>query len=201
MSLGSDGRRHFYLEERTMNTITPLHQKISEVVTANGETFQAIVEVTLKTSEQLFALNMNALRSYKSSPAAPKSANLLEQLAAQSGSPARALEATSEYLRNLTGICMKSQVEIGQINVERANELAESIGVLLDTMAKSGPTGSVEAVEQIKSTLSSATEAYERMINASAEIVECSLAAADEAVQPIIAAASTTDKKLMKKAA
>lgn len=184
-----------------MNSITPLHEKISEVVTANGDAFNAIFHIALNTSEQLFALNMNALRSYKAGIAVPKSGNPFEQLTAQSGSPARSLELASDYLRNFSGICIKSQVEIGQITVERTNELAESIGALLDTMARSGPTGSVEAVEQIKSTLSSATEAYERLINASAEIAERSLAAADDAVQPMIAAASTTEKKVMKKAA
>ena len=40
-----------------------------------------------------------------------------------------------------------------------------------------------------------------RMINASAEIAERSLSAADDAVQPMIAAASTTETKVMKKAA
>ncbi|HRP95746.1 MAG TPA: hypothetical protein PL143_05795 [Rhodocyclaceae bacterium] len=185
----------------SMNSITPLHEKISAVVTANGDTFNAIVHIALNTSEQLFALNMNALRSYKTGIEVPKSGNPLEQLTAQSVSPARSLEFASDYLRNFSGICIKSQVEIGQITVERTNELAESIGALLDSMAKSGPTGSVEAVEQIKSSLNSATEAYERMVNAGAEIAERALAVADDAVQPMIAAASTTEKKAMKKAA
>ena len=184
-----------------MNSITPLHEKISEVVTANGDAFNAIVHIALDTSEQLFALNMNALRSYKAGIAVPKSGNLLEQLTAQSGSPARSLELASDYLRNFSGICIKSQVEVGQITVERTNEFAESVGVLLDTMAKSGPTGSAELVEQIKTTLNSATEAYERMIKASAEIAEHSLAVTDDAVQPMIEAASNVEKKVMKKAA
>jgi len=184
-----------------MSSITPLREKMSEVVTANGDALSAIVHIALNMSEQLFALNMNALRSYKAGIEVPRSGNLLEQLTAQSVSPARSLEFASDYLRNFTGICIKSQVEIGQIAVERTNELAESIGTLLDSMAKSGPTGSAEAAAQIKATLNSATEAYERMINASAEIAERSLAAADDAVQPMIAAASTTEKKVMKKAA
>lgn len=184
-----------------MNTITPLHEKISEAVTANGDAFNAILQIALNTSEQMFALNMNAFRSYEAGIVVPKTDNLFEQLTARSGSPARSLELASDYLRNLSGICIKSQVEIGRITVERTNELAGSICSLLDTMAKSGPTGSLEALEQIKSTLNGATEAYERMINASAEIAERSLAAADDAVQPMIAAASSTEKKVMKKAA
>lgn len=184
-----------------MSSITPLHEKFSEVATANGDAFKAIVEIALNTSEQLFALNLNTVRSSTASITVPKSGNFFEQLTAQYGSPSHSMELASDYLRNVSGILIKSQSEIGQINVERANELAQSVSSLLDTVAKSGPNGTAEMVEQIKSALSSATEAYENMIKTSGELAERSLAAAGEAVQPMIAAASSTEKKVTKKAA
>lgn len=184
-----------------MNSITPLHERFTEVVTANGDAFNAIVEITLNTAEQMFALNMNTVRSYKAGAKVVNGGSLFEQLTAQSGSAARSLELASDYLRSASSICIKSQAEIGQINIERANELAQSFGSLLDTMARSGPVGSAEVVEQIKSALSSASEAYEHVIKTSSEFAERSLAAADEAVQPVLAAASSTEKKVARKAA
>jgi len=184
-----------------MSSITPLHEKFSEVATANGDAFKAIVEIGLNTSEQLFALSLNAVRSSTASVTVPKSGNFFEQMTTQFGSPTRSLELATDYLRNVSGILIKSQAEVGQINVERTNELAQSISTLLDSMAKSGPNGTAEVVEQIKTALSSATEAYENMIKTSGEIAERSLAAAGEAVQPMIAAAASTEKKVTKKAA
>ncbi|HRP67365.1 MAG TPA: hypothetical protein PLF79_14915 [Thauera sp.] len=191
----------FYFQEHTMHSITPLHERFTEVVTANGDAFNAIVEITLNTAEQIFALNMNTARSYKANTTLSNRGGFFEQLTAQSGSAARSFELASDYLRNASSICIKSQAEIGQINVERANELAQSFGSLLDTMARSGPTGSAEVVEQIKSALSSATEAYEQVIRTSSEFAERSLAAAEEAVQPVVAAAGSTEKKVARKAA
>jgi|GEM_PF-3158519 len=179
-----------------MHLITPLQEKLSEVVTANGDALNAIVGVLLNASEQLFALNMGLARSYSASIAASKTGTFFEQLNAQSGSAVRSLELVGDYLRNVSGICIKSQAEIAQINIERFNELAESLGSLLDTLAKSGPMGSAEMVEQIKLALNRVTEAYENVARTSNEFAEHSLAVADETAQPLIEATSNTARKL-----
>jgi hypothetical protein len=199
--LPGGGLFHLYLEEYSMNSVTPLHEKISAAVVANGNTFSAIVEVALNTSEQLFALNMNAMRSYKASATVPADGNFLEQMRPQAALPARSLELARDYLHNLSGICIRSQTEFAQINVDRVNELAQSAGALLDTVAKSGPAGSADVIEQVKVAMSRATEAYETMIKTYGDFAERSLDAADEAVQPMIAAASAADKKVARKAA
>lgn len=182
------------------NSVTPLQEKISEVANANGEALKSMVNVALNASEQLLALNLNVLRSYTANIAKPTSGNTAEQMTAQFKSPAKTLELTSDYLRNVSGICLKTQSEFAQLNVERISELNQSVSAMLDDMAKSGPKGTAEVVEQVKSALGSMTEAYENMIRTTSEIAESNLAAASSALEPMVAVART-ESKVSKKAA
>lgn len=183
-----------------MSSITPIQEKLSEVATTNGNAIKTILDVTLNTSEQLIALNLNLARSCSASAVPPVEGDLRDQMTAQLNSPARALEIFTDYLRNASGICVRAQSEIARIDAERVNKLTQSVNALLEGAAKSSPKGSVEVIDQIKSAMTNACETYENMIRTASEIAESNLDSASKALEPIVAK-SVAAAKVSKKAA
>lgn len=183
-----------------MISITPIQEQLSEVANTNGDAIKTILDVTLNTSEQLIALNLNLARSCNANAVAPVEGDLRDQMTAQFKSPARVLELFTDYLRNVSGICVRAQSEIARIDAERVSDVTKSVKSLLDGVAKSSPKGSVEVIDQIKSALTNASEAYENMVRTASEIAESNLDTASKALEPIVAK-SVAATKVSKKAA
>lgn len=185
-----------------MSSITPIQEKLSEVANTNGDAIKTILDVTLNTSEQLMALNLNLARSCNANAVTPVDGDFRDQVNAQLKSPARALELFTDYMRNVGGICVRAQSEIARIDAERVSDVTKSVKSLLDGFAKSSPKGSVEVIDQIKSALTHASEAYENMIRTTSDIVESNLDTANKALEPIVAKSmSMAATKVSKKAA
>lgn len=181
-----------------MSSVIPLQERLSEVAVTNGDALRSMVEVALSASEQLLALNLSMVRAIAAQAAELPEGSVFEQMTARFNAPVRGFEAAGEYMRDASGICFRSQAEIARIDARRVGELTRVAKSLLDGVAKSGPKGSQEVVEQIESALSSASEAYENMLRTTSEMAENNLAAAHGALQPTRAttqaAAKTTRK-------
>lgn len=168
--------------------------KITEVATANGNALKSAVEIGLNATEQLFALQLNTFRSLSAGSAPATGGNPFEQMAAQFKVPTQALEQMTDYFRGVSEILVRTQAEFARLHGERFNETIESFKQMLDGIAKSGPSGSAEIVSQMKTALSSVTEAYENIIRTTQEATETQLAAASSALQPIGARSKVTKK-------
>lgn len=183
-----------------MSSVIPLQEKMSEVAVVNGDALRSMVEVALSASEQLLALNLSMVRSLAARAAELPEGSMLEQMTAQFNVPVRGFEVASDYLRDASTICFRSQAEVARIDARRVGDVTRVVKSLLEGVAKSGPKGSQEVVEQIESAMSSASEAYENMLMTTSEMAENNLAVAHSAMQPTKAATQVTPKATRKAA-
>lgn len=176
-----------------MTTFNSL-DKFTEIATANGNTLKSAVEIGLNATEQIFALQLNTLRTISAGSVSAAEGNPAEQIAAQLKVPGKTLEQITDYLRNLGDILTRTQGEFARLHGERYSEAVESFKQLLDGLAKSGPNGSAEFVNQVKSAITSASDAYESFLRTTQEATEQQLSAASSALQPIVASNKAAKK-------
>lgn len=181
-----------------MNTF-PSVQKMAQAAADNIQGFQAYAEIILNASQELASLNIEATRtacSYVTVNAVPAiGEDMREQLAARMDGQGRSLEQAAEYIRSVNDLCIKTQTEIGELNTRRLHEMTEKMQGVLDAFAKTGPTGSLDMISAMKTAMSNASAAYENFVRTSRDVTETNLAAASNALQPMMAAASKASRK------
>ena len=106
----------------------------------------------------------------------------------------KGLEQATEYFRNVNDLCIKTQSEVSELNTRHLNQITESVQSLLDNFAKSGPTGTADFVSAMKTAMSNAAAAYENFVRTSRDVAENNLAAATNALQPMVAAGKASRK-------
>lgn len=184
-----------------MNTL-PSVQKLTQAASGNIEAFESFADIVLSASERLVALNLDSARSLchlAAANAAPLVGNdVREQFANRIGEQSKTLEQVGAYFRNVNDVLIKTQTEVGELNSRRLNEVSEGVQELLDSVAKSGPAGSADFIAVFKSAISNASAAYANLIKATRDVAETNLAAASNALQPIVEA---TAGKAARKAA
>jgi phasin protein len=185
-----------------MNTLSSV-QKLTQVASGNIEAFESFAQIMLNASERLVALNLDSARSMchlAASSAAPLGGNdMRDQFANRMNEQGKTLEQAAAYVRNVNELCIKTQNEVADLNTRRLNEVSQGMQELLDGIAKSGPAGAADIVAAIKSAMSNASTAYQNLIKTTRDVAETNLAAATNALQPIVDAA--TSGKAARKAA
>ncbi len=182
-----------------MFVIVPVKEKLSALAGANGDAFRLIADTALNTCEQLLALNMRLVRSVSAaSSEVPLHGKFEEQIGAQFKVPAQMLALASDYMRDMTDICVQSQSELTRVNVERIKDLTRSANALMEGVAESGPAGSGDLLEYFRSALNGSAEAFGNMIRAANEVAESNLIALRAhvpGVSPIGVSPSKTSRK------
>jgi len=179
-----------------MNTL-PSVQKMSQAAAENMQAFQSYADIVLNASERLVSLNIEAARtacSFASSNVPALGDDVRDQLTSRMEVQSKGLEQAADYFRNVNDLCVKTQSEIADLNTRRMNEVTESVQGLLDSFAKSAPNGAADIVSAMKTAMSNATAAYENFVKTSRDVAESNLAAATNALQPIVAAGKTPRK-------
>lgn len=180
-----------------MNTL-PSVQKITQATAESMQAFQSYADIVLNASERLVSLNIEAARtacSFASSNVPAFGDDLRDQVAARMETQGKGLEQATEYFRNINDLCIKTQAEIAELNTRRLNEVTESAQSLLDNFAKAGPAGATDIVAAMKTAMTNAAAAYENFVKTSRDVAENNLAAATNALQPMVAAAGKAARK------
>lgn len=184
-----------------MNVIVSAQERLTAVAGANGDAFRSIADIALNTCEQLLALNLRLARSVSAAASeVPLRGKFEDQVDAQFKVPATALELTSEYMRNMTDICARSQSELVRVNADRISELTHSMNALLDGIAESGPSVTGDLIEYFRSALNGSAEVFENMIRAANEVAEGNLVALKAGV-PVASPTPVSSSRTSRKAA
>ena len=179
-----------------MNTL-PSVQKMTQTAAENMQMLQSYAEIILNASERLVSLNISAARaacSFASSNVPVSGDDLRTQLASRADIQSKGLEQAAEYFRNVNDLCVETQSEVSELNTRRLNQITESAQALLDNLVRSSPTGSADFVSAMKTAMSNAAAAYESFVRTSRDVAENNLAAASNAMQPMVAAGKASRK-------
>lgn len=178
-----------------MNSIHYL-QKMTEVASDNGEAAKAIFEVSLNATQQLLALNGDFVRSFATAKVSPSTLHLHDQATVY----VQNFERASEYFRNVTELCSKTQAEIATVSAQRAAEVTQALAAQVDDLFQGSPLHAAGIADALKSTLSSAGTACENIINTSREVAESTMTAATQALQSSANASRTSARSVRKTA-
>jgi len=180
-------------------------QKLAKAANSNVEAFQSLADIVFGASERLIALNLDAARNlcaYASATAVPVfEGDLHEQLASRMGVQSKSLEQAAEYFRSVNDLTIQTQGDIAAFGTQQLGEMSRGFSEFLDNVAKSAPAGSSDFVAAMKTAMSNANAAYESFVKTTRDVAETNLAAANSALQPMLAASTATTTKGSKKAA
>lgn len=172
---------------------------MTQAAADNLQAFQAYADIVLNASQELVSLNIEATRtacSYATASAVPVvGEDMREQIASRMDVQGRSLEQAAEYIRSVNDLCIKTQTEISDLNTRRLHEMTETMQGVLDTFAKTGPTGTLDIISAMKTAMSNASAAYENFVRTSRDVAETNFAAASNALQPMMAAAGKASRK------
>jgi hypothetical protein len=172
-------------------------QKLAEAASVNGEAFKSIYDITLNASQQMLTLNNDYFRSFAEGFTVPKNGlGLSEQLSAQT----QGVERASEYLREISEIFTHTQAEVFKLGSQNADEVTKILFADLEMLLKPFPVDQSTLAEVLKSALSTATTAYEKLVDTSRQITESSLKVVSGAGQAAANTAATTTKAARKSA-
>lgn len=131
-------------------TSHPSVQKFAETANAGIQAFQSFAEIVLNASEQLVSLNLDAARSlcsYASSQTLPLTAEeMRSQFAGRVAAQSQNVERATEYLRNVSDICAKTQADVAELGAKHLSELSDSVQSLFHEVAKLTPVNPLEVV-------------------------------------------------------
>lgn len=135
----------------------PSMQNFANAANASLKTFQSLAEIMLNASEQLTALNVDAARSFYAFAASQtlptNTEELRERVTGKGNTHNQGFEQTSEYLRNISEVCLRTQAEVAEISTQHLNEFSNSMSSLLGEVAKMTPTnelGRLSAAEPVQ---------------------------------------------------
>lgn len=126
-----------------MTNTHPTAQKFAETAQSSIQMFQQLADVVLNASEQMASLNLEAARSmcaYASTQAAlPVKSDLQANLADRAEAHSASFERATEYLRNVSDICLRTQSEMAELGARHFNEVNQSMQSLFGEMARINP--------------------------------------------------------------
>lgn len=180
-------------------------QKLAKAANSNVEAFQSLAEIAFGASERLVALNLDAARNlcaYAAATAVPVfEGDLNEQFASRMGVQGKSLEQIAEYFRSVNDLAIQTQGDVAAFGTQQLTEMSRNFSEFLDSIAKSAPAGSSDFVAAMKTAMSNANAAYESFVKTTRDVAETNLAAANSALQPMLAASAAATTKASKKAA
>lgn len=178
-----------------MNTVS---QKVFGNQKANIDNFLAIQGAMLDGFEKLVDLNLKVLKagfeevSQKSQEAAQLQ-DIQEAVAFSNNLLQPNAEKAIAYGKHVYDICSGIQVDVTKLTEAQFTQFQQQVSEAIEQLAKNAPTGSESAVALLKSSLASATNAYETVAKSArqaAEVAESNIAAATDAT--VKAARETT---------
>lgn len=179
-------------------------QKLAKAANSNVEAFQSLAEIAFGASERLIALNLDAARNlcaYAAATAVPVlEGDLHEQFASRMSVHGKSMEQAAEYFRSVNDLAIQTQGDIAAFGTQQLTDMSRSVSDFLDNVAKSAPAGSSDFVAAMKTAMSNANAAYESFVKTTRDVTETNLAAANSALQPMLAASATTTKASKKAA-
>lgn len=178
-----------------MNALAKL-QRVAEAASTNGDAVKSIYDLTLKTTQQLFALNNDYFRSCVEGCTTPENGAGTQELMS---AYAQGLERASAYFRDASDICSKAQVEIFKASSLSADEAAKFFFAEIETLLQASSADQSRYFEVLKSAFSSASSTCEKIIDTSRQMTESSLAVAVHA-GPAAGNAGTTARSARKAA-
>ena len=180
-----------------MNSVSYV-ERFTEAANANGEAFRSICDTSLKSVQQLMALNGDFARSLSENGALPLNGfDLREQMSAHT----QRMQRAGEYFRELNEICVKVQGEFARVGTELAAEVGKITAAQIGVLFEASPLAASGFAEVFKSSLKDAASAGERMVNTSREITESSMTAALQALQAAPAESARASSRAARKSA
>lgn len=180
-------------------------QNLAKSANVNIEAFQSLADIVFGASERLVALNLDAARqfcTYASASATPVfEGDMREQFATRMGLHGKSLEQTAEYFRAINDLFIQTQGDIATFGTRQLDDISRAFGEFLENFAASVPAGNPDFVAAVKTAMSNATAAYESFVQTTREVAETNLAAASNALQPVLTASTGTTAKASKKVA
>lgn len=179
-------------------------QKLAKSANGNIEAFQSLADIFFGASERFVALNLDAARqlcTYASANATPVfEADMREQFATRMNLHGKSLEQAAEYFRAINDLFIQTQGDIATFGTRQLDDMSRAFSEFLDNVASSAPAGSPDFVAAMKTAMSNATAAYESFVQTTREVAETNLAAASNALQPVLTASAGTTKASRKAA-
>ncbi|MCK9986393.1 MAG: hypothetical protein AzoDbin1_02865 [Azoarcus sp.] len=173
-------------------------QKLAKAANGNIEAFQSLADTILNATERLMALNIDAARSAcacVSVSAAPLvEGDMREQFSSRLAAQNKSLEQAADYFRNVNELFIQTQGEIAAFGTRQFDEAARGLGEFVEHFAHTAPAGTNDFVNAIKTAMSNASAAYESFVKTSRDVAETNLAAASNAMQPILTAQASNAK-------
>ncbi|MCC4114623.1 phasin family protein [Aromatoleum toluclasticum] len=173
-------------------------QKLAKAANGNIEAFQSLADTILNATERLLALNIDAARSAcarVSVSAAPLvEGDMREQFASRLAAQNQSLEQAADYFRNVNELFFQTQSEIAAFGTRQFDEAARGLGEFVENFAHTAPTGTNDFVNAVKTAMSNASAAYESFVKTSRDVAETNLAAASNALQPMLTAQANSTK-------
>jgi phasin family protein len=132
-------------------------QALAAVNAANVEAMHSLAHASLKATERLMSLNLGFARSslrLGAECARPaQSGDWRQMLSQQSSGFQKSAEEAASYLRGVYDISTEAQAEVNELISSRVDDLSESVGSMLDVIARSAPAGSEQTVNMLKSAI------------------------------------------------
>ncbi|MBI1904915.1 MAG: hypothetical protein HYS20_01540 [Rhodocyclales bacterium] len=163
-----------------MNSISYM-QKATEVAAANGQVFKSIFDVTVAAMQRLTSLNGDLVRSLTRDGALPTAGqDVRERLRTYTAR----IDETGEYVRECNDLCIKTQMEIARLHMQRMGDVVQALTTQFEELARINPMDTSGMGEALKVMFNNSGSAYEEMTNTMREAVESSLTATLRALQP-----------------
>lgn len=173
-------------------------QKFAKATNGNIEAFQSFAEIIFSATERLIALNIGAARTActcASESASPVvDGDLRGQFASRMNAQGKSLEQAAEYFRCINELFLETQGDIAAFGTRQLNELTSGFGEFMEQVAQSAPAGSSDFVDALKTAMTNASTAYENFVKTSRDVAETNLAAASNALQPMLTAPASSVK-------
>lgn len=169
-------------------------QKLAKTVQGNLDAFQNFADIMFGASEQLIALNLDAARkacTWLSASASPlTTGDLREQFAARADAQGKSLEQAADYIRNFNELFIRTQGDIAAFGTQQIEQASHVAGEIIEQLARSAPGETGDFLTAMKAAMSNATTAYENFVRTSRDVAESNLAAASNALQPVLTASA-----------
>lgn len=154
-----------------MNSISYM-EKVTEVANGNGKVVKSIFDLSLQAMRDLGALNGEFIHALSDQTAAPQATDdLAEQIRIQ----ARHIEKGSDYFRNVNEVLMKTQAEIGMLQMRRMNDLIDTFSSQMETLVPPAGTDPAKMINAFKEGFSQVSEAYEKAFSLSRDLLDNSV--------------------------
>jgi phasin family protein len=144
-----------------------MNQQVEALAAANAanvEAMHSLAYASLKATERLMSLSLGfaraSLRLGADCARPTPNGDWRLMLSQQSSGFQKGAEEAASYLRSVYDISSETQAEVNEAISARVDGLSESVGSMLDAIARSAPAGSEKAVNMLKSAFAGTCSAY-----------------------------------------